>query len=118
MITMKKFLSYAMATVMVLALPTMAFAKKDKNSSGFAGKVTAVDTTANTITVGQKKKGEDKTFKAADAKITVDGTSAKLADITVGMHAKVTVGTSPDVASAIDASAGKKGEKGGKKKKK
>jgi len=109
-----------MVTVIALALPSMALAKgkKGDNAGQVAGKVTAVDTTANTITVSQKKKGEDKTFKAADAKVTVDGAAAKLSDITVGMHAKVTVGTTPDVATAIDASAGKKGDKGGKKKKK
>src|SRR6266568_9321012 len=108
---MKKLMSYALAAAVLFAVPGMALAKKSKGENLVVGKVTAVDTTANTITVTQGKKGEAKTFKAADAKVTVDGASGKLADITTGMHAKVTVGSSPDTASAIDATAKKAGKK-------
>jgi len=105
---MKTLLSSVLALAILIAVPAMAQAKGDK---GPHGKVTAVDTTANTITISSKKTGQSTTFKAADAKVTVDGVAGKLADITVGMKAKITVGTTPDTASAIDASTHKKGDK-------
>jgi len=113
---MKTLISSLLAVAMLVSIPNMAMAggKKKGDKGGDSGKVSAVDTTANTITISKKKSGESTTFKAAGAKITVDGVSAKLSDITVGMHAKVTVGSTPDTATAIDASKGGKG-KGGKK---
>ncbi len=84
--TMRKFISYTVALAVILALPGMALAGT-KGTKPFEGKVTAVDTTANTITVAKDKK-DSQTFKAADAKVTVDGKSAKLADVTIGMKSK------------------------------
>ena len=106
---MKKFASYALVLAILLAVPGVALAG-NKGDKPFEGKVTAVDTTANTITVA-KGKTDTTTFKAADAKITVDGVSSKLANITVGMKAKVTVGSTPGTATSIDATTHKKGGK-------
>lgn len=109
---MKTLISSVIALALMVSIPCMAQAKGNKGGDKpFHGKVTAVDATANTITVESKKSAESKTFKAADAKITVDGAAGKLADITVGMKAKVTVGTTPDTATAIDASTHKKHDK-------
>ena len=96
---MNKILSYAVSFAIVLALPGLAMAK-DKNKAGtLSGKVTAVDMAKNTITVEAKKTSEAKTFDASAATI------AK-------MSAKVTVGSSPDTASTIEATSHKKGKKG------
>ncbi len=103
---MKKLIAYAMSLAILLAVPGVALAKKDKGEKPFAGKVTAVDPAGNTITV--KTKEEEKTFKATGATITVDGADGKLSDITNKMRVKVTVGTTPDTASAIDATTHKK----------
>ena len=109
---MNKILSYAVSFAIVLALPGLAMAK-DKNKAGtLSGKVTAVDMAKNTITVEAKKTSEAKTFDASAATITVDGESANLAAITAEMSAKVTVGSSPDTASTIEATSHKKGKKG------
>ena len=116
--TMKSFTSYVLTLTIILAAPGMALAGEKEGGKKPGWTVTAVDTAANTITVHSGKKnepGEDKVYKVADATITVAGASAKLADITVGMRAKITVGTSPDTASAIEASTKKK--KGESKKK-
>ncbi|MEY3481174.1 MAG: hypothetical protein RIQ71_1949 [Verrucomicrobiota bacterium] len=114
---MKAFIFYALTFAITLSLPGMALAGENEGGKKPGGRVTAVDTTANTITVHSGKKGEtgeDKTYKVADATITVEGASAKLADIAVGMRAKITVGATPDTASAVDASTKKKkGEKKG-----
>jgi len=112
---MKTLISSVIALALMVSIPCMAQAKGNKGDKPYHGKVTAVDATANTITVENKKTSESKTFKAADAKVTVDGAPGKLADITVGMKAKVTVNpTTPDTATAIDASTHKKGGKKGK----
>jgi len=108
---MKTFISYSLALALVLLIPSLALAKGNKGDRPFHGKVTAIDANASTITVTQHKTGEQKTFKTAGANITVDGMSGKLADINIGMHAKVTVGSIPDTASAIEASTHKKGGK-------
>ena len=108
-IIMKKFISCALAAVIVLAVPGMALAGNKANKPA-AGKVTAVDTTANTITIAKGKK-DSVTYKAAEAKITVNGAPGKLSDVTVGMKAQVTLGASPDTASAIVATTHKKGGK-------
>ncbi len=111
---MKTLISYTLALVLVAALPSMALAKGNKADKPFGGKVTAVDTTANTITLTKHKTGEARTFKTAGATITVDGVSGTLETITVGMHAKVTVGASPDTASSIVARTHKRGGKNNK----
>ncbi|MGB8354440.1 MAG: hypothetical protein WCD79_11160 [Chthoniobacteraceae bacterium] len=106
---MKTLLSSVIALAIIIAMPGMAHAKG--NHGGPGGKVTAVDTTANTITVEKKKTGESTTFKAAGATVTVDGQPGKLSDITVGMHVKITTGATPDVAASIKARTHKKGGK-------
>ena len=111
---MKNLISYALTFAILTAIPGMALAG-NKGNKPFGGKVSAIDMNANTITVTKKKQGMDRTFKTADAKVTVDGVAGKLSDITVGMHAKITVGSAPDTASAIDATANKKGGKTNKK---
>ena len=116
--TMKSFTSYALTLTIILAAPGMALAGEKEGGKKPGWTVTAVDAAANTITVhsGNKNEpGEDKIYKVADATITVEGASAKLADITVGMRAKITVGASPDTASTVEASTKKK--KGESKKK-
>ncbi|HWB58624.1 MAG TPA: hypothetical protein VG733_03995 [Chthoniobacteraceae bacterium] len=102
---MRKFISFALALAVILAIPGVAQAKKADKP--FEGKVTAIDTTANTITIAKGKK-DSQVFKAAGATVTVDGASAKLSDITVGMRAKVTVGATADTATAIAATTHKK----------
>ena len=104
-----KFTSYTLALAIFLAIPGMALAG-NKGLKPFEGKVTAVDTTANTITV-TKGKTDVQTYKAAGATITVNGASGKLSDITIGMKAKVTVGSTPDTATAIAATSHKTSSK-------
>ena len=116
--TMKSLTSYALTLTIILAAPGMALAGEKEGGKKPGWTVTAVDTAANTITVHSGKKnepGEDKIYKVADATITVEGSSAKLADITVGMRAKITAGASPDTASAVEASTKKKKGEGKKK---
>lgn len=113
---MKPFIFYTLTLTILLAVPSMALAGEKEGGKKPGGRVTAVDTAANTITVHSGKKGEpgeDKTYKVADATITVEGASAKLGDIAVGMRAKITVGATPDTASAVEASTKKKGGKKG-----
>ena len=109
---MKSFTSYALTLTIILTAPSMALAGEKEGGKKPGWTVTAVDTAANTITVHSGKKnepGEDKIYKVAD------GSSAKLADITVGMRAKITAGASPDTASAVEASTKKKKGEGKKK---
>jgi len=115
---MKSFTSYALTLTIILTAPGMALAGEKEGGKKPGWTVTAVDAAANTITVHSGKKnepGEDKIYKVADATITVEGESAKLADITVGMRAKITAGASPDTASAVEASTKKKKGEGKKK---
>ena len=115
---MKTLISWTMALSILLAIPGMALAK-DKKGGGPGGKVTAVNVSGNTITLSVGKKGEareEKTYNVSDATITVDGASAKLVDVLVGMKVTITAGASPDTVTAIAASTkkggGKKGDKG------
>jgi hypothetical protein len=66
---MKAFISYALTLTIMLAAPGMALAGEKEGGKKPGWKVTAVDTTANKITVHSGKKGElgeDKTYKVAD----------------------------------------------------
>lgn len=106
-----------MSLAILLAVPSMAMAKdKKKNKAGSSDSVTAVDTTANTITI-KGIDGTEKTYKTEGATITVNGVSGLLTEISSGMNVTVTAGDAPDQATAIDATTSKKG-KGGKKGKK
>jgi Cu/Ag efflux protein CusF len=94
---MKTILSFTLAAAFLFASPVMALAAKTGKTGkreGFKGKVTAVDATAHTITLTNKKSGETKTFKVGKrVKISVDKVKGKqLADISVGMKAKVKEG--------------------------
>jgi len=99
---MKKSLLKFTAILFTAALATTSFAgDKDAKSGGaFSGKVSVV--ADGTITVANKKKG-DQTFKtSADTKVTkADGTAGAASDIKVGSMVKVVPGTSPDQAAAI-----------------
>ncbi len=104
---MKTLISFFTVAVMLLAVPTLGYAKKDKSGST-KGKVTAVDD--KSITVENKKAAESKTFKIDDkTTISVDGADGKKAsDIKAGMRADVTAGDQPDVAKSITATTAKK----------
>lgn len=113
---MKKLLSFALASAFLISVPSMAFAKKSGKAAhragAYAGKVTAVDATAKTITVTHGKGGESKAFTVTDGTtITVNGGAGKLADITTSMHARVTEGSTIGSAASIEAGAGKHGKK-------
>ena len=55
------------------------------------GTVTAVDTTASTVTLTTEEDGQSKTFTIpTTATIEVNGTTATLSAVQVGMHAVVT----------------------------
>jgi hypothetical protein len=81
-----------------------AAAKPAKVNAEHGGKVTAVDTTASTITIEHGKK-TPKTFSVTtDTKISVDGVSGKtLADVTTNMHAKIESPKKAMVALSIEA---------------
>ena len=99
---MKKSLLKFTAILFTAALATTSFAgdKEAKAGGAFMGKVSTV--AEGTITVSNKKKG-DQTFKTtADTKITkADGTAAAASDLKVGSIVKVTPGTTPDQAAKI-----------------
>jgi hypothetical protein len=99
-ISMKKFLSFALAAAFLISAPGIASAKEKK--AGTHGKISAVDTTAKTISITHGKSGEAKTFKVTDATtITLDDKPAKLDDIKVDMFAKVTAGDTEDTAATL-----------------
>jgi hypothetical protein len=105
---MKTLLSYFTAVAILIAMPAITVSAKDKTGST-KGSVTAVDD--HSITVGNKKSGESKTFKIDDkTTISVDGADGKkAADIKTGMKAEVTAGDSDDApAKAIVATSKKK----------
>jgi hypothetical protein len=77
-------------------------AKKKREFLPFRGKIKAVDTEKNTISLNAAKGKPDRVFTLAkDAKLTLDGKEAKLADIKVGMF----VGGSYTRASKTEANA-------------
>ena len=61
--------------------------KKKREFLPFRGKIKAVDVEKNTISLNAAKGKPDRVFTLAkDAKLTLDGKEAKLADIKVGMY--------------------------------
>ena len=77
-------------------------AKKKREFLPFRGKIKAVDAEKNTISLNAAKGKPDRVFTLAkDAKLTLDGKEAKLADVKVGMF----VGGSYTRASKTEASA-------------
>ena len=61
--------------------------KKKREFLPFRGKIKAVDAEKNTISLNAAKGKPDRVFTLAkDAKLTLDGEEAKLADIKVGMY--------------------------------
>jgi hypothetical protein len=109
---MKTFLSSLLAAVILLFSPHASFAAKKTDATveqPFAGKVTAVDEKAHTITITQKKGGQSQTFTVHGAAITVDKQKHKhLADVKVGMHAKVKKGKKGRLVVSAKTHAGKK----------
>ena len=62
-------------------------AEKSARKLPFRGKIKAVDVEKNTISLNAAKGKPDRVFTLAkDAKLTLDGKEAKLADIKEGMH--------------------------------
>ena len=62
-------------------------AKKKREFLPFRGKIKAVDTEKNTISLNAAKGKPDRVFALAkEVKLTLDGKEAKLADIKVGMY--------------------------------
>ena len=62
-------------------------AKKKREFLPFRGKIKAVDTEKNTISLNAAKGKPDRVFALAkEVKLTLDGKEAKLADIQVGMY--------------------------------
>jgi hypothetical protein len=62
-------------------------AKKKREFLPFRGKIKAVDAEKNTISLNAAKGKPDRVFTLAkEAKLTLDGKEAKLADIKVGMY--------------------------------
>ena len=77
-------------------------AKKKREFLPFRGKIKAVDAEKNTISLNAAKGKPDRVFTLAkDAKLTLDGKEAKLADIKAGMF----VGGSYTRASKTEANA-------------
>jgi hypothetical protein len=108
---MKKLLSCALAATMILALPSLAFAKKTKGPS-VHGKVTAVTATSITVTPGKKTGGEPATITVPEGTpITEkDGSPAPaLADL-VGKRVKVKE-SAPGTAKSIVVTKSKKEKK-------
>jgi hypothetical protein len=111
--TMKTFLSSLLAASILLVSPHAGFAATNKTaakSTGiFKGKVTAVNERAHTITITRKKSGESKTFHVRHASITVDKQKHKhLADVKVGMRAKVKEGRNGRLHISAKSHSGKK----------
>jgi hypothetical protein len=84
---MKTFFSALLAALLLLVSPHAASAAQ---AQAFHGKVTAVNAKAHTITLTEKKTGKSQTFTVQHASITVNKQHHKhLADVKVGMKAKV-----------------------------
>ena len=84
---MKTFLFSLVAAVLFFVSPHAVAAAQ---APAFHGKVTAVNAKAHTITITDKKTGKSQTFTARHASVTVDKQKHKhLADVKVGMKAKV-----------------------------
>ena len=108
---MKSLTTILVAIAILFAAPAMSFAGKGKSKGGTHGKVTAVDSTS--ITVTSKKSGESTTFKIdGSTTVTFNGETGKHAsDLTVGMKASITPGTTADTAGTITATSKGKGRK-------
>ncbi len=121
-----RLFSYTIAAALLLALPVVTFAKggggKGKHATmAAADSISAIDTTAKTVTVTTSAGSKTYTVNAG-TKITVNGAAdKKIDDLKSSMEVKVTAGTPDTVAASIDAkdaaaaTAGKGGKKGGKK---
>lgn len=87
--------STLIATTLFLAPMGMGFAKDKQDTPSVKGRVTAVDTTAKTITINAGKKADAKgpqTFSvSASTAIKIDGAAATLADIKPKMSAIISL---------------------------
>jgi hypothetical protein len=112
--TMKALLSSLLAGAILLVSPTAVLAAKNTAAAAgtFKGKITALDPKAHTITLTQKKGGQSKTFNVHRAAITVDKQKHKhLADLKVGMKAKVKPGKKGHLVIAAKTHSAKKKKK-------
>ena len=111
-IVMKKLITPLLSAAIVfggLFVESSAFADDKKEAKDkptrklpFRGKIKAVDVEKNTISLNAAKGKPDRVFTLAkDAKLTLDGKEAKLADVKVGMF----VGGSYTRASKTEANA-------------
>ena len=109
---MKKLITPLLSAAIVfggLFVKSTAFADDKKETKDkparklpFRGKIKAVDIEKNTISLNAAKGKADRVFTLAkDAKLTLDGKAAKLADVKVGMF----VGGSYTRASKTEANA-------------
>jgi len=108
---MKAFLSSLLAAAILFVSSNVSLAAKAVSTSEqtFKGKVTAVDEKAHTLTLTQKKTGQSRTFTVRHANITVDRQKHRhLADLKVGMHAKVRHGKKGHLALNAKTHSGKK----------
>lgn len=106
---MKTFLLSILAAVVFL-IPADAVAAAKPQA--FHGKVTAVNAKAHTITITEKKTGKSQTFTARHASVTVDKQKHKhLADVKVGMKAKVKHGKKGHLEIAAKTHSAKKKKK-------
>jgi hypothetical protein len=97
----KSLVALVVIGLLVLAQGAFAQDKGEKKKRGPGGKVKAIDTTANTITVTMGRKGEtpqDKTYKLAkEVKVSIDGEAKALSDVTVGANVRLRLGAGDEV---------------------
>jgi hypothetical protein len=92
----------AILTVSIVLAPATALAKKDHDK--LKGPITAIDTTAGTITVDDRKDGLVTVNVSDETNIRVDNQkNATIADLSVGDHAKVRYKTTTNTAEKIKA---------------
>jgi Cu/Ag efflux protein CusF len=91
------FLALPIVTQTARAQDASPAASPAKQSTHAAGSVTAVDSSAKTITITSKAGGA-KTYSVTDSTkiIGADGAAATLADIKTGQHVRVTFKTNAD----------------------
>jgi Cu/Ag efflux protein CusF len=118
---MSRTIQFAIAVAAVAALAGFQAhslsAEEGKKTPQAAGKVKSVDASAGTITLeGKSKEGvpvaPEKTFKlAADVKVSINGESKSLADVTAGLQVALALSDDGQTVVAINAGAKKEGGK-------
>ena len=111
---MKSSLVLLLTLVCFICSPASSYAAGTGASKAgvFSGKITAVNMKAHTITVTHKKSGQTRTISARHATISVNKQKHKhLADLKVGMSAKVKPGKKGHVHISAKTKSGKKKKK-------